>query len=165
MRIELDLELKDTPGQLVRALEPISRLGGNIISIVHIREEASKERRLPVKVIIDVENEALERIISELESDDIWVAKVGEARKKERITVMLIGHVVDTDLRDTIDRLNEIDDVMVADMALSMPHPDHETSALMDIEVGSTEKIKKTLKTLEEMAEEKQLTVIKSIGE
>ena len=125
MRIELDLELKDTPGQLVRALEPISRLGGNIISIVHIREEASKERRLPVKVIIDVEKEALERIISELESDDIWVAKVGEARKKERITVMLIGHVVDTDLRDTIDRLNEIDDVMVADMALSMPHPDH----------------------------------------
>ncbi len=165
MRIELDLELKDTPGQLVRALEPISRLGGNIISIVHIREETSKERRLPVKVIIDVEDDALERIISELESRDIWVAKVGEARKKERITVMLIGHVVDTDLRDTIDRLNEIKDVMVADMTLSMPHPDHETSALMDIEVGSADKIRKTLKTLEEMAEEKQLTLIKSIGE
>lgn len=165
MRIGLDIGLKDTPGQLVQALEPISRLGGNIISVVHIREELTKGRRVPVHVTIEVENGgALERILQELEGMDIWVSKVGEVKKKEQITVMLIGHVVDTDIRDTIDRLNEIDEVMVADMTLSMPHPEQETSALMDIEVGSPDKIQRALFELENLAKEKGLTVIKSIG-
>ncbi len=165
MRIELEVELKDTPGQLVRALEPISRLGGNIRSVVHHREESAKGRRVPVRLIIDVENgRALDAMLNELEKMDFMVSKVGEAKKKKRITAMLIGHVVDTDIRDTIDRLNRIEDVMVADMALSMPHPEKETSALMDIEIGSPEKIKKALSELEKIAKEKKLTVIKSIG-
>jgi ACT domain-containing protein len=165
MRIELDVELKDTPGQLVRALEPISRLGGNIISVVHIREELTKRGRLPVHFIINVEDgEVLDRILGELEERDIWVSKVGEAKKKERIKVILIGHVVDTDIRDTIDRLNEIPGIMVADMALSMPNPQQETSALMDIEVSRPGKIKTAISELERIAQEKGLTVIKSLG-
>ncbi|RMF91623.1 MAG: ACT domain-containing protein [Methanobacteriota archaeon] len=165
MRIGLDIELKDTPGQLVRALEPVSRLGGNIISIVHIREELTKKGRVPVHLTIDIENDgALERIIKELGERDIWVSKVGEVKKKERMKVILIGHVVDTDLRDTIDRLNEIPGILVADMALSMPNPQQETSALMDIEVSRPEKAKKAISELERIARDKGLAVIKSLG-
>jgi ACT domain-containing protein len=165
MRIELDVELKDRPGQLVRALEPISRLGGNVISIVHNRDETKKGRRVPVHVTLDVENSGmLDRILKELEDEDIWVAKVGEVTKKERIKIILIGHVVDTDIRDTIDRLNEIPGVMVADMALSMPNPMEETSALMDIEVSDPRKIKTAISKLMEIAREKSLTIIKSVG-
>jgi ACT domain-containing protein len=164
MRIELDVELKDKPGQLVRALEPISRLGGNLISVVHLRED-SKIGRVPVHIIIKIENnQMLERIIQELEKDDIWVSKVGEAIKKERFTVMLIGHVVDTDIRDTIDRLNEMPGTLVADMALSMPHPEKETSALMDIEISAPGRIRKTMSELDKIAGEKSLTIIKSLG-
>ncbi|MFQ5800292.1 MAG: ACT domain-containing protein [Candidatus Hydrothermarchaeales archaeon] len=165
MRIELDVELKDRPGQLVRALEPISRLGGNIISVVHIREELTKRGRVPVHFTIDVENGGiLERILEELGERDIWISKVGEVKKKERIKVILIGHVVDTDIRDTIDRLNEIPGIMVADMALSMPNPQEETSALMDIEASRPEKIKTAISELESIAHEKSLVVIKSLG-
>jgi ACT domain-containing protein len=165
MRIELDVELKDKPGQLVRALEPISRLGGNLISVVHIREDFTKGKRVPVHIIVEIENNgALESILQELEKEDIWVSKVGEAKKKERITVMLIGHVVDTDIRDTIDRLNDLPGTMVADLALTMPHPDEETSALMDIEVSSPNKIKKAILELERIAEKKGLLIIKSLG-
>ena len=32
MRIDLVLELMDTPGQLVKALEPISGLGANLVT-------------------------------------------------------------------------------------------------------------------------------------
>jgi len=165
MRIELIVELKDTPGQLIRALEPISRLGGNIISVVHMREERFKGERVPVHIIIEIENGgALERILQNLEEIDVWVSKVGEARKKERITAMLIGHVVDTDIRGTIDRLNRIPGAMVADMALSMPHPDKETSALMDIEISNPKRIKTVISELEKIAQEKGLSVIKSLG-
>jgi ACT domain-containing protein len=164
MRIELDVELKDRPGQLVKALEPISRLGGNIISVVHLREELTKRGRVPVHIIIEVENDrALEGILDELEKMDIWVSKVGEAKKKKRITVLIIGHVVDTDIRDTIDRLNQIPGTMVGDMALSMPHPEKETSALMDIDISNPNQIKTAITELDRIAEEKGLIVIKSL--
>lgn len=163
MKAGLDIVLKDVPGQLVKALEPISRFGGNIISIVHERE-AIKGGRVPIHVNIEVENaEKLNRIIKELEKSDIWVSTAGEVKKKEKITVVLIGHIVDTDLRDTIDKMNEIRGVMVADVVLAMPHPEKESSARMDIEVSSEVKIKTAMKRLDEIAVEKKLAVIKSL--
>jgi ACT domain-containing protein len=155
--------LKDVPGQLVRALEPISEYGGNIISIVHMREDL-KGGRVPVHVTFEIEDSRkLNRVVEELEKRDIWVSKLGEAKKKEKITLVLTGHIVDTDLRDTIDRLNEIPGVMVADVSLSMPHPEKESSARLDIEVSGLENAKVALERLEEIAREKDLFIIKSL--
>lgn len=163
MKIGLDIVLKDIPGQLVKALGPISKFGGNIISIVHERD-AIKGGRVPICVNIEVENkEKLGRIIKELEEVDIWVSKAGEIKKKEKITVILIGHIVDTDLRDTVDKMNDIPGVMVADVALAMPHPDKESSARLDIELSSDAKIKAAMKRLVEIAGEKDLSIIRSL--
>lgn len=163
MKVGLDLVLKDVPGQLVKALEPVSQYGGNIISIVHMREEI-KGGRVPVHVVVQVEPENLEKIIGELERRDIWVSNVGEIKKKQKLTVMLIGHVVDTDLRDTIDRINEIKGALVLDLGLAMPHPEKESSARMDIEISDPRKAKAVLRRLEEVARKKGLLVIRSMG-
>ncbi len=163
MKVGLDIVLKDVPGQLVTALEPISKFGGNIISIVHERE-AIKGGRVPIHVNIEVDsNSNLEKIIKELEERDMWVSKAGEVRKKEKITVVLVGHIVDTDLRDTIDRLNEIKGVMVADVDLAMPHPDKESSSILGIEVSGKKKTEEAMARLDEIAKEKKLVVIKSL--
>lgn len=165
MRVSLVLELKDIPGQLVNAIEPISRSGGNIVSVVHLRERKGKGERVPVHLIIEAENQkCLDKITEELEKRDIWISEIGQVKKKERIVVVVIGHIVDTDVRDTIDKINEIEGAMVADLNLTMPHPDHETAALMDIEVDDLEKVKPVLAKLDEIAEEKDLLVIKSLG-
>jgi len=37
----LIVELKDKPGQLIKTLEPISRLGGNVIGVVHKRDRVT----------------------------------------------------------------------------------------------------------------------------
>ncbi len=34
----MKLEMKDSPGQLVAALKPISDVGGNIIAVIHQRD-------------------------------------------------------------------------------------------------------------------------------
>jgi ACT domain-containing protein len=165
MRISLDLQLKDVPGQLVKALIPISSLGGNIVSVVHMREKGPKGERVPVHVIFEMDNSGrLEKILKALEDRDIWVSKVGEVKKKEEITVILIGHIVDTDVRDTIDKINAIRGAMVADLALAMPHPEKETSARMDIDVADSEIGKKVLQRLDEIAKDKDLVVVKSLG-
>jgi|Deesub1362A_J573_1020465.scaffolds.fasta_scaffold00051_78 ACT domain-containing protein len=163
MKVSLDMVLKDIPGQLVKALEPISEYGGNIISIVHLRE-AIKGGRVPVHITFEVKDpDRLNKIVNELEKRDIWVSKLGEVKRKEKIVVVITGHIVDTDLRDTIDRLNEIEGVMVADVALAMPDPEKESSARMEIEVSGHAKVKKALERLEEIAEEKDLFIIKSL--
>lgn len=163
MKISLDVVLKDVPGQLVKALEPISQYGGNIISIVHMREELTGGR-VPVHVTLETAPEKLDKILKALERRDIWVSKVGEVRKKENIKLILIGHIVDTDARDTIDRINEIKGAMVADLALAMPHPEKESSARMDIEVSSSEVARKVMARLEKIAREKKFSIIKSIN-
>lgn len=165
MIISLDLELKDRPGSLVSALEPISQLGGNIISIVHLREKESfKGERIPVHIKIQVESQGmLDKIIKEIEKRDIWVSKVGEIIKKSELSLIVIGHVVDTDLRDTIDRINELEGVMVIDLDLSMPHPDKRSSAKMDIELMDNRMRENVLARLHEIALEKDLEVITSL--
>jgi ACT domain-containing protein len=163
MKVGLDIVLKDVPGQLVLALGPISKFGGNIISIVHERE-AVKGGRIPIRVNIEVEStEGLKKIIKELEKEDIWVSKAGEIKKKEKITFVIIGHIVDTDLRDTIDRMHEIQGVIVADVDLAMPDPDKESSAILGIEVSGKKKAKAAMEKLDGIAKEKKLIVIKSL--
>ena len=39
MKINADIYVKDVPGTLVSSLEPISTLGGNIVGVVHNREQ------------------------------------------------------------------------------------------------------------------------------
>jgi ACT domain-containing protein len=44
MRISMDLELQDRPGQLIHVLTPVSNLGGNILSIVHHHDKKTQYR-------------------------------------------------------------------------------------------------------------------------
>ncbi|NOZ59217.1 MAG: ACT domain-containing protein [Euryarchaeota archaeon] len=165
MRVSLDLELKDEPGQLLLALEPISKYGGNVISIIHLREEEKlRAGRVPVHFTIDVpDEESLERMVRELEERGVRVTKLGEVTKKERITLLMIGHVVDTDLRDTIDRINELEGVMVSDLSLAMPHPEKESSAIVDIEVSATVDKRKVMERVYHIAREKDLEIVRSL--
>ena len=41
MRVNVDLRLKDVPGQLIGALEPVSRNDGNIVGVVHSHDQIS----------------------------------------------------------------------------------------------------------------------------
>ncbi|MDK2790292.1 MAG: hypothetical protein PWP15_799 [Methanothermococcus sp.] len=157
--IYLDLELNDTPGELLKALTPISTLGANIISVIHLREKKSNSR-VPVKVVIDkVDEKLLNIIIEELEKRDIIVAKVNETRRKINLDVVIVGHVVDTDVRDTIDRINEIG--LVIDLDLVMPDPYKESSARMKIVIDS-DKLNELYKELDKISKEKDLLFIKS---
>ena len=165
MRVSVDLELRDTPGQLLLALEPISKYGGNVISIIHLREEEKlRAGRVPVHFTIDVPDKtSLERILKELEEKGVRIVKLGEAVKKERITLLMIGHVVDTDLRDTIDRINELEGVMVSDLSLAMPHPEKESSAIVDIEVSAGVDKRALMERIYAIAKEKNLEIVRSL--
>ena len=53
MRLNLGLELMDIPGQLMDALEPIGRLGANIVTVIHQRDIKTERGTIPVQITIE----------------------------------------------------------------------------------------------------------------
>ncbi|ACV24151.1 ACT domain-containing protein [Methanocaldococcus fervens] len=158
--ITIDIELKDKPGELLRVLTPISKHGANIISIIHSREE-KRGGKVPVRIVIDVDDkERLKNLLEDLEKEGAIIKKIDGKDKKVYLDVVVIGHVVDTDVRDTIDRINEIG--LVEDLDLIMPHPEKESSAMMRIVIDE-DKIDELFYLFEELEKEKGLLFVKSI--
>ena len=67
MRIDLVLELLDAPGQLVKALEPISNYGANLVTVIHKRDYKNDNGNVPVQLTIEGEQENLKDIVNKYE--------------------------------------------------------------------------------------------------
>ncbi|AAM02766.1 ACT domain-containing protein [Methanopyrus kandleri] len=155
-RFELDVVLPDKPGQLVKVLEPLSKIGGNVISISHSRDGDRARVHIVFEATEDVAREYSRRI-SELEG--VKILRFGRGPGHET-DVVLIGHIVDTDIKDTIDRVNAIQGARVVDVDLEMPDPERESSAGFTLIYEDEEALRKAVQTIEEIAEEKDLVAI-----
>ena len=166
MRARLEMELADVSGQLVKVLEPISRFGANIQSVLHQRERKTPLGRIPVTVIFEVDERAkFNRIVATLRKMGIHIIQIGEREGMIKSTVLLIGHIIHTDVRDTIDRLNAIKGVMVSDLSLAMGAVGEESAARVTIAAVDDARAKAALLKLGEIAARKKLLMIKLLGE
>ena len=117
----LRLELIDEPGALLRSLRPIADNGGNLLSIFHERGNVTPRGHIPVEVDLEATPECFERITDGLRDAGINVIQAGSERYSEDITVILSGHVIDTDLSDTLSRIQAATDASVVGLAVSAP--------------------------------------------
>jgi ACT domain-containing protein len=158
------MELEDVPGQLIKGMEPVARFGGNIKSIMHQRERKTPLGRLPVMMIFEVRDRAmLKRILAALKEQGVRVTQLGERGGEIRNVVLLIGHIVHTDIRHTIDQLNVIKGVMVSDLNLAVGSPGQESSARMTIAADDKERAGMAVARLRSIADKKKLLLISSI--
>jgi len=162
MRITMDLELKDIPGQLVKALEPISDAGGNIVSIVHHHEQRTSRGTIPLLVIFDMED-GLGALKEKLESRGIKIVRFNQVRLLERKTVVLVGHIIHSDIRDTIEQIDSTGYAEVVDLAMSMPGITLKSSARIGINATGKGDMKKAIRLLRNIAREKDLLLIEPI--
>lgn len=158
----MDLELQDIPGQLVKALEPISDAGGNIVSVVHNHEQRSRRGTIPLQVAFEMDD-GLDALKEKLESRGIKVVRFNEQRLLERMTVVLVGHIIHSDIRDTIDHIDSTGYAEVVDLAMCMPGIALRSSARIGISATGKAEMKKALQLLREIAKEKDLLVIEPI--
>ncbi|WP_406661170.1 amino acid-binding protein [Methanolobus sp. ZRKC3] len=163
MRVSMDLELKDIPGQLLLALNPISDFKGNLITVVHHHEKRTPRGTIPVQVVFEIKSDKLDDIISRFEESGIGVVSVDEKRYLEHGAVLLIGHIVHTDIQDTIDKIDNTGCAEVVDLNLSMPKIDMPSSASLKIDAVNREDLNSTINLLKKIAKEKDLLVIEPI--
>ncbi len=165
MRISMDLELQDTPGQLIHVLAPISELGGNIMSIIHHHDKKTFRNTVPVYVIFDIEEPKLDELKQRLEELGITVVRIGKMRLRERTHILLIGHIIHTDLRETIDHIDGTGFAEVQDLSLSMPAIEGPSSAVVTIRATGAGELKRAISMLRDVAQKKDLLLIEPVEE
>lgn len=164
MLVSMNIELKDIPGQLAEALRPISEFGGNIRSIIHHRGKITPRNNIPVQIAIEIDEPMLDKLIQKLREMDVIVAKVGEERLMESALVLLIGHIVHSDIKDTIETIDNTGFAEVVNLSLSMPGIEKQSSASFVINATGENELEQALESLKGIAYEKNLLMITPIG-
>lgn len=161
MRVVMDIELKDEPGQLIMALEPVSKKKANLISVFHYhKKNASGSDLVQVRLVIDSNKSTIHDIRYDLEASGVRVLRVGEEKYSESLTVLLLGHVIHSDIKDTIDRIDKAGIAEVVGMSLSMPEISKPSSAALEIHAAGRREMNETIETLKSIADEKELLLI-----
>ena len=159
------LELADEPGQLLAALKPIADNGGNLLSIFHERGNITPRGRIPVEVDLECPPDRFEGIVDALRGEGINVIQAGAERYGEELSILLVGHLVDTDLSDTLHRIEKSTAASLSDLSLSAPEGTDEPSSArlrLATKPGQTEE---ALEAVREIAAEKEIHVIEPLTE
>ena len=159
------LELVDEPGELLRALEPIANNGGNLLSIFHERGNLTPRGHIPVEVDLEATDAQFDIIVEALRDAGVNIIQAGAERYSEELTVVLVGHLVETDLSDTLQRFRNCGGVSVGDVSLSAPQgTDGESSARLRL-VATEGQSADALRTVRAVADEKDLRLIEPLME
>ena len=78
MRLSMDLELQDVPGQLLLSLEPFKKYKGNIISVVHHRDRKTPRGTVPVQIVFEIDPSNIDNVKKQLQENGIVVVRAGE---------------------------------------------------------------------------------------
>jgi len=159
----MKLEMKDQPGQLVAALKPISAVGGNIIAVIHQREATTPVEGLDVQIVLELPEGRLDSLLELLREQGVSVVRIGEERLLYECTLIMIGHMMHTDISDTVDRIDRTGSAEVTELSLVMPAINSPSSARITIRSTTRTEMKKAIRILREVAREKELLIIEPL--
>ena len=159
--MDLVLELLDVPGQLIKVLEPISALGANLVTVIHKRDYKTEHGNVPVQLTIEGELESLKDVVNRFGELGFSIIEMDGVVRKETITTILYGHIVDSDVRDTMDKINNLEGVVITAFDIKL-NGEEESTALITIEadIGLKQKV---FDKIAEIAQEKELLVINEV--
>ncbi len=161
MRLNLVLEVLDVPGQLLDALEPIGKLGANIVTVIHQRDVKTERGTIPVHITIEGDKDTLKTVLQSMEERKIQIMEVDGVVRKEEVTTVIIGNVEQV-LEESVGSLDKIDGVKIVDLDLKMSdHPDQSASKIvLEADYG---KKKDLLKRIKEVGNSKGFLVINEV--
>jgi ACT domain-containing protein len=159
----MKLEMKDTPGQLVRVLEPISACGGNIIAVIHQRDPESESDTLDVQIVLDLPAGRLPSIVDQIKSLGVDILRIGEERLIHKRSLIMIGHIMHTDISDTVDQIDRTGFAEVAELSLMMPAISERSSARITIKTANRADMETAVGILREVAAQKDILVVEPL--
>ncbi len=157
------VELEDKPGQLIKVLEPISKLGGNVVSITHRRDEITPLGRIPVRIAVQIDESKMDRLLREIEERGVIVRSFNRVRHVVTLPLLLIGHIIHTDLRETVNAIDKTGFAEVVEMKIVMPELNKPSTAFIKVSAVNEEKLMESVKILKDVCKSKGIKVIEPL--
>ena len=132
--------------------------------IFHERGNLTPRGHIPVEVDLEATPERFEGIVEALREAGINVIQAGAERYSEAITVVLSGHLINTDLSDTVSRIQDATNATVTDLSLSAPEGTEDASSARIRLATEQDAAQGVIDTVREVAEDKDLRVIEPLG-
>jgi ACT domain-containing protein len=101
LKLDILVELRDSPGQLSAMLGTCARLGGNVQSVLH-EHGKKKHDWVPVRVVLEVPQGNADALIAALKEDN-RVVSVGGAVNALPFAFLLLGHVFESQVNELTD--------------------------------------------------------------
>jgi ACT domain-containing protein len=162
--IYLEVKLPDVPGSLIELIKPISQNGGNIHGVLH-HHDKKIDNMIPVDIWFEIKEELIEnslrKIEKELTNKNIEITKISVGSKNKTQSFILTGHVFDTDITDTIKRLDS-KNIKVLDLHAKFTEMDEISSVLIKVEVPETISTIELTNEIEKICNEKNLFYIRT---
>lgn len=118
MLVNADIYVKDVPGQLIEALEPLSTVDANIIGIVHSREQTISGR-IAVNLTFDIEQNMIKRLKEMWKKKDVIVARIGSAIDICNLEFVIVGNMNASIVDDVISSCEERIEILSKNMKIS----------------------------------------------
>jgi len=136
----------------------------NIQSVVHFRDKKTSRGTVYVKVVAETTPENIDKILDKLIERGISVASCGEERLVEEGSVLVIGHIIHSDIRDTIDKIDSTGYAEVVELKISMPAIEKPSAAYLVIRAKTKRHLQKAIDILKQVSEDKELLVVEPIS-
>jgi ACT domain-containing protein len=160
----MKLEMKDAPGQLVAVLKPISEVGGNIVAIIHQHDPTPGET-ISVQIVLTLPDGKLDELVALIKKQGGNILRINEERLLFKQTVIMIGHLMHTDLSDTVDQIDKTGFAEVTELSMMMPAVNERSSSRITIKAVSKSDMERALIILREVAGKKGLLLIEPLEE
>jgi ACT domain-containing protein len=146
--VNAELYVKDLPGQLVGSLTPISLVNGNIVGVVHDREQIVNNR-ICVNVTFEIGgNSELDQLKAIWKSKDVLIARMGSIYETHSMEYMLIGRFSAAYVEGLIDKASGVISFESVDVNYSSKNATSTRTAMISAEVRSLDDLDKLDKFL-----------------
>lgn len=162
MKLDIQLELKDAPGQLGSALAIVARYGGNIQGVQHLRA-SQKGEWVPVRLQLEIAEEAVEPLTHALREESRVLSVLGDVRSIP-FAFLLLGHVFQSQLNDLTDAVFE-SGAEVRTVRAEISSRDKPSAVLVEIAAPSHEAVTAARGRVAKLAKDKGLTFVAALEE
>ncbi len=164
MRVNADLYVKDVPGQLVAALEPVSVMEGNIVGVVHHRDQVMNDR-IGVNITFDLLDSAvLDKLLAIWKDRDVRVSRIASVVETYPLDYLLIGDLSPSRLEEILDEVKDMLGMEALDIRYSSVMESGSRTALINAKLTNKENLRKAEEMIASMVREKGIVAVRGLG-
>ncbi|MCL1904826.1 MAG: homoserine dehydrogenase [Methanomassiliicoccaceae archaeon] len=166
MMVNADVFVKDVPGQLVGSLEPISLVDGNIVGVVHNRDNLVNGR-IGVNITFEVSSvENLERLKNIWKSKDVMISRISSVVETFPMEYILIGDISPAQIEKMINNAGKVVDLESVDIRYSSKASDtKERTAMISANVRSEDDLIELKKFMMSACRKAKIVCIRGVGQ